>query len=111
VIDYYRSDPLIHRWIEHHAADGARVRPDVRIWAATTDLVLELVLGGSGVAVLPRSLVERELARKRLHAITTPHGELADTVWLDELRGAAETRGARALREAVVGQLTAAPAS
>ncbi|HZR82099.1 MAG TPA: LysR family transcriptional regulator [Candidatus Binatia bacterium] len=105
VVDYYRSDPLVARWIEHHGG-GRRVRPDVRIWAATTDLVLELVLARAGAGVLPRSLVAPFLARGRLVALSTGRPELADTVWLDELPGA-DTPSRRAVRDAIVSDLAA----
>lgn len=83
VVDYYRTDPLIHRWIRHHY----RTRPpalDVRIWAASTDLVLDLALAGAGVAVLPRDLVEPLVARRRLAVVATGHPELVDHLWLNE---------------------------
>lgn len=100
VVDYYRSDPLVGRWIRHHGR--RRVEADVRVWAATTDLVLELVLAGVGVGVLPRSLVEPYLARRRLRTLSTSRSELKDTVWLDELRAGAVNPTALAIREAVV---------
>jgi DNA-binding transcriptional LysR family regulator len=108
VVDYYRSDPLIQRWIRHHA--GPRwVVPDVRVWAATTDLVLELVLARVGVGVLPRALVAPHLGRRRLFAIGTGRPELTETIWLDELRTTAESRTARAIRAAIVDEVGRGP--
>ena len=55
VIDYYQSAPLISRWLEHHYGPGADgLQP--KVWAATTDQALELVLkqvGAGGAPVLP----------------------------------------------------------
>ena len=84
VVDYYRGDPLVHRWIRHHF--GTR-RPALRVvaWAATTDLVLELVLAGAGVGVLPRDLVEPYVKRRRLLLVETTRADLTDVVWLNEL--------------------------
>jgi len=84
VIDYYPSEPLIDAWIRHHY----RKRPPrlvVRSWAATTDLVLELVLRQLGVGVLPRHLVAPYLARRRLFVVATGRRELVDAIWLHEL--------------------------
>jgi DNA-binding transcriptional LysR family regulator len=104
VVDYYRSDPLVDRWMRHHGR-GRRLVAAVRAWAATTDLVLELVLAGVGVGVLPRSLVEPHLRRGRLRAIPTGRPELRDTVWLDELRSGGHSPSARAIHEAVVAEI------
>lgn len=104
VIDYYRTDPLIERWIRHHGG-GRRVVPDIRVFAATTDLVLELVLARVGVAVLPRALVAPHLARRRLHAISTARPELRDTIWLLERAAGARDNAQSALREVLVEEL------
>ena len=87
LIDYYESDPLIHRWLDHHLGE----RPsnlDVKVWAATTDLVLELVLNHAGAGVVPRYLAEPHVKRRRLRVIGTGRPELTDAIWLHELRGA-----------------------
>jgi len=87
VIDYYEGDPLVHRWLRHHhgARSVTREAPRVRIWAATTDLVLELVLDGAGVAVLPRDLVAPFLRARRLFVVESGKPELTDFLWLNEL--------------------------
>jgi DNA-binding transcriptional LysR family regulator len=83
VIDYYQSDPLIHRWIRHHY----RTKPPalhVTAWAATTDLVLELLLQHAGVGVLPRDLADPFVKRGRLFLVETGRVELSDFLWLNE---------------------------
>ncbi len=101
VIDYYQSDSLIQRWATHHFRRKPP-RPRVRIWAATTDLVLDLVLDGAGIAVLPRHLVRPYLERGRLLAIETGRSELRDFIWLKELRGAYRGPALAAFRSVAV---------
>jgi len=101
VVDYYQSDPLIERWIAHHLAAGA-VQPRVRIWAATTDLVLDLVLQGAGAAVLPRTVAAPYVRSRRLIELRPRRAALSDAIWLNELRGAYRDRALSAFRAAVM---------
>lgn len=91
VVDYYRSDPLIDRWTRHHY--GRRLpRDQVRVWAASTDLVLELVRSGVGMGVLPADLVEPFRRRGELAVLAGPRPPLRDSLWLNELAGTRPTR-------------------
>jgi len=91
-VDYYRSAPLIDRWTRHHFADQ-RVPPEhVRAWAASTDLALELVLRGTGAAVLPADVAEPYRRSKQLMVIAGPGAPLVDHVWLNDLAGARSAR-------------------
>lgn len=101
VVDYYQSDPLIERWLAHHVGATAPP-PDVKVWAATTDMVLELVLDGVGVGVVPDSLVAPYLARRRLRVLGTRKRELTDFIWLNEPRGAYRDATLTAFRDAAV---------
>jgi len=101
VIDYYQSDPLIERWLAHHVGRGAP-RPDVRVWAATTDMVLELVLGGAGVGVVPDSLVAPYVKRRQLRVLSPRKLELTDFIWLNEPRGAHRDATLTAFRQAAI---------
>jgi DNA-binding transcriptional LysR family regulator len=103
VIDYYESDPLIERWLAHHVGSGAP-RPDVQIWAATTDMVLELVLDGAGVGVVPDSLVAPYVQRRRLRVLGGRKNELTDFIWLNEPRGAYRDATLTAFRDAAVAE-------
>jgi DNA-binding transcriptional LysR family regulator len=101
VVDYYQSDPLILRWARHHY----RRRPPalrVRVWAATTNLVLDLVLRQVGVGVLPRHVAAPELGRARLRAIEPGRRPLRDAMWLKHLAGADEAPALAAFREAAL---------
>lgn len=104
VIDYYQSDPLIERWLAHHYGQRA-VRPVVAIWAATTDLVLDLVLNHAGVGVLPHTVAAPYLRRRRLVALPATRAALTDWIWLNEPRGAYRDRTLEVFRDAVLHEL------
>jgi LysR family transcriptional regulator for metE and metH len=104
VIDYYQSDPLIERWLAHHYGERA-ARPAVAIWAATTDLVLDLVLNHAGAGVLPRYVAAPYLRRNRLVAARTSRAALTDWIWLNELRGAYRDRTLEVFRDAALHEL------
>lgn len=102
IVDYYRSDPLVVRWLRHHwrvSATRARRKVRVATWAATTDLVLELVLRGAGAGVLPLQVAARHVARGRLRVVETGRPALRDTIWLLELRTARRSAALDAFRE------------
>lgn len=125
IVDYYQSDPLITRWLAHHFPERPRVALRVRFWAATTDLVLELVQSGAGVAVLPRHMLRGVVARERAtrrhtERVTRARAErallrevgpggppLVDAVWLHEPKGAYRDPTQRAFREVVLSALAA----
>jgi DNA-binding transcriptional LysR family regulator len=104
VIDYYQSDPLIERWLAHHYGERTP-RPTVAIWAATTDLVLDLVLNHAGAGVLPRYVAAPYLRRRRLVALRTARAALTDWIWLNEVRGAYRDRTLEVFRDAVLHEL------
>ena len=104
IVDYYQSDPLIRRWLAHHAP-GQSIEPAVTIWAATTDLVLDLVLNDAGVAVLPRDVARPALRARRLVELRTRGTPLTDHIWLNELRGGYRDRTLTTFRDAVVSEL------
>lgn len=109
VIDYFQSDPLIRRWLQHHTGQTPSA-VDVRVWAATTDLVLELLLQHAGVGVVPRYLAEPWVRRRRLRIVATDAPALRDSIWLNELREARPTPVGTAFREAVLEEFAGAQA-
>jgi DNA-binding transcriptional LysR family regulator len=109
VVDYYQSDPLIERWLGHHFPKQ-RCQPTVRFWAATTDLVQELVQAGAGVGVLPSHMLpalgKRGSPRSELHEVG-PSPPLVDHVWLHEPRQAFRDATQRAFRDVLLSVLAA----
>ncbi|HTO69294.1 MAG TPA: LysR family transcriptional regulator [Myxococcota bacterium] len=103
-VDYYQASPLVRRWLRHHFP-RQRIEPDVRVFAASTDMALELVLAGAGAAVLPRELAEPLARAKRLFPARTGRPELEDAVWLEEPAGAWRGETLRAFRAALVADL------
>jgi len=108
LIDYYQGDPLVERWSAHHFGAGAPSL-EVRVWAATTDLVLDLVLGEAGAAVLPRDLVAEHERRGRLRVLRPKRQALIDHLWLLEPKGAYRDVTLEAFRAAVVADLGRGP--
>jgi DNA-binding transcriptional LysR family regulator len=109
-VDYYQSDPLIHRWTRHHHAGRRVPRERIRTWAASTDLALELVLRGVGAAVLPADVAEPFRRRGELATIPGPGEPLRDWVWLNELRRVRRTRTQSVFRELLLRRLAGAAA-
>jgi DNA-binding transcriptional LysR family regulator len=104
VVDYYQSDPLIERWLAHHYGRRAP-KPTVAIWAATTDLVLDLLLSHAGAGILPRTVAAPYLRSGRLRAVRTQRPALTDWIWLNEVRNAYRDSALTAFREAVMREL------
>lgn len=100
VIDYYQSAPLISRWLAHHfGPDAEPIAP--RVWAATTDLALELVQKRVGVAVVPAYLAGPLVRARRLRILDTGQPPLSDSVWLNERRDGYKSPAHAAFRRAV----------
>jgi DNA-binding transcriptional LysR family regulator len=107
IVDYYQSDPLIARWLAHHYP--RRSAPsNVRFWAATTDLVLELLLEGAGAGVLPRHVALARLASRELVELGPKQRPLIDPIWLVEPRGTHRDASLRAFRAVAQGMSTGA---
>ncbi len=101
VVDYYQSAPLILRWLSHHFPKQS-IKHHVRFWAATTDLVLDLVAGGAGVGVLPRYVARAGLGARRLKEVGPKKVPLVDHLWLNEPSGAYRDATLRAFRSVVL---------
>jgi DNA-binding transcriptional LysR family regulator len=106
VIDYYQSDPLIDRWLRHHCA-GQDVAPRVTVWAATTDLVVDLIAAGAGVGVVPHYLVAAHVANGTLRILERRRRGLTDTIWLNERRDAKRDRAHGAFRDSLLQEFAA----
>jgi len=109
IVDYYQTDPLIDRWLEHHHGGPRMPRERIRVYAASTDLAVELVVAGVGAAVLPADVANAFRRRKELVVVRGPREPLRDAVWLNELRGAGANRAHAAFRETLIESLAAPP--
>src|SRR5688572_17090600 len=110
IVDYYQSDPLIDRWLSHHFPRRT-IPVQVRFWAATTDLVLELLQSGAGAGVLPRHVAKAALnarGERRLAELAPSQRPLRDAIWLDEPRGTYRDATQRAFRDLAL-EVLAAP--
>ncbi len=105
IVDYYQSDPLIDRWTRHHYGRKRIPRGQIRAWAASTDLALELVRSGLGAAVLPVDVAEPFRGRGELALVRGPREPLRDPVWLNELQGATRRRAHVVFREVLLDAL------
>ena len=76
------------------------------MWAATTDLVVELVLQNAGVGVVPRYLVDSHITRDRLRIVSTEKPQLTDSIWLNELADSQHAAAGRVFREAAIAELS-----
>jgi LysR family cyn operon transcriptional activator len=98
MIDYYQSGQVARTWVRHHFG-GAPKPLNIRAFGAAVDFVLELILKGAGAGIVPKSVAENELRRKRLFQIRTGKPELTDSVWLNELRRFEHSPAVRLFRE------------
>jgi DNA-binding transcriptional LysR family regulator len=89
IFDYFRTEPLIDRWITHHYGRRQVPRGNVRVYCGGgTDLALELTCRGLGAAVMPLDVVEPYRQRGELRVIRGPKPTLRDSIWLNELERA-----------------------
>lgn len=86
IIDYFRSEPLIDRWVAHHYGRRRISHRQVRAWVGGgTDVALELTRRGVGACVLPADLVTPYRRAGELRVIRGPRSLLRDEIWLHEL--------------------------
>ncbi len=106
-VDFFRSGPLIDRWVAHHFGKRHRIdRSRIRVWAdSSSDLALELARNGVGATVLASNLVEPLRKRKELAVIHGPRKPLRDGIWLNELADVRSTRIQAAFRSALLERL------
>ena len=75
-----------------------------RVWAATTNLALDLILKRVGVGILPRHVAAPFVARKRLRLVEPGKRVLTDSMWWKKLSGpgARASPALEAFREAAI---------
>lgn len=99
LVDYFRSEPLIDRWVAHHYPRNS-VPPNVRVWVgAATDVALELTRRGLGACVLPADLVEPYRKEGELRVLRGPGEPLRDEIWLHQLATPRSSALHRAFRD------------
>lgn len=83
IIDYYPNHVAFKRWWTLHF--GAKIfRSPIRCYAATADMVLEMVRRGLGIGVVPRYVYEATDAAKQVHVIQPTERRLYDYLWINE---------------------------
>ena len=100
VIDYYHSHRLFQRWLRHHF--GRTVNCNVRSYAATAEMVLELVRRNIGIGVVPRYVAEPALQAGELTVYSPTKNDLHDFVWMNELSGPFRSNAFQLFRSEVV---------
>jgi len=87
VVEYYQKPLLIEQWARHHRIRIPR-NPNIRVYAATLENVLEFVRNGIGAAVVPRNLIEAEIASGAMqeHPLDRKR-HLNASVWINMLHG------------------------
>jgi DNA-binding transcriptional LysR family regulator len=94
VIDYFQNHQIFKRWWKLHFT--SRPNPSVRVYAATAEMVLQLVSSGLGMGVVPRYIFENFSKKSGLLIVQPTHRRLIDHIWLNRrseasLNSAAET--------------------
>jgi DNA-binding transcriptional LysR family regulator len=90
VIDYFPTHQVFKRWWALHYKTKV-FRGPVRSYAATADMVLEMVKRGLGVGVVPRYVYEQSDAAKFTQVIQPTERRLYDYVWLSQHRSTHKT--------------------
>jgi DNA-binding transcriptional LysR family regulator len=89
VIDYYPTHLLFKRWWTVHSRKTPPL-VQVRAFAGTADMVLEMVERGIGVGIVPKYLLKGTSSRLRIVAPTSR--KLIDHLWLNRKSGHAERK-------------------
>jgi DNA-binding transcriptional LysR family regulator len=106
VIDYFRGEPLIDRWMrhqfpEHKFGRHAFPRDNIRVYAQSSDLAVELCLRGVGACVLSEDIVAPYRERGELVVIRDRRPALRDPIYLKTLRGGLQRPRVRAFLSAL----------
>lgn len=85
VIDYFPTHQIFKRWWALHFRTQL-FRGSVRAYAATADMVMEMVGRGLGVGVVPRYVFEGSDLARVVHIIQPTEKRLYDYIWVNEHR-------------------------
>lgn len=83
LIEYYSSHKVLPRWIQTHFG---RKRPKIQpqVFAASAEMLIELVSLGTGVGIAPLYLLDK---RNDLEIIRPTNKKLLDYIWLNQFKG------------------------
>ena len=87
VIDYFSSHQVFKRWWTLHFRSRT-FRGPVRAYAATADMVMEMVKRGLGVGVVPRYVFEGSDSARTVHVVQPTERRLYDYIWVNEQKTA-----------------------
>ena len=84
IIEYFKSHQVLPRWIRAHY-DNKRPKLSPQIFAASADMLIELVNQGAGVGVAPLYLVEAK-ASHNIRIIRPTEKRVIDYIWFNQFR-------------------------
>ena len=80
-IDYYENNSLIKKWIKFHL--NKRIKnPNTIIFAGTADLVIDLILKGIGIGVVPRSIANKLIDQNKLFVIRSGRKQITMSTYI-----------------------------
>lgn len=103
LIEYYSNHQLIPRWIRLHFQRQIK-RVDPRIYAASAEMLLELVHAGLGVGVVPSYIINKERFSD-IRIIRPTERCLEDHIWLNQFRNQFDNSAHRAFFEFITNQV------
>lgn len=103
IVDYYQSNVLMKRWLSRYEAVSTSAL-NIRAYAASTDVAIELIRQGVGVGIVPRYLAQPFVKTGELLIKEFGRPSLIDYIWLNELRSSYKSPALRAFREEILGE-------
>lgn len=82
IIDYYSDHQLITRWVRNQFGQR-RFKPNVKVFAASAEMVAELVRAQVGIGVVPNYVAE-SLLQNDCQIINEGGPKLYDYIWVNE---------------------------
>jgi DNA-binding transcriptional LysR family regulator len=85
IIDYYPTHLLFKRWWLHQYSRHLKTT-NIVSYAATAEMVYEMVKRRLGIGVVPRYVLDNSLRDERVHIIQPTEKRLFDYVWLSQFK-------------------------
>ncbi len=83
IIDYYSDHLLIKRWLKHYYK-STPTQLNIRTYAATAEMVIELVKRNIGIGVVPEYVARNYLEKKEVIIISPSGTPLYDYIWINQ---------------------------